>query len=129
MGLTTADRTMKTARRRLGERGESLAADELSRRGYEIVDRNWYCRVGEVDVVAKKQDEWVFFEVRTRRGRVYGSPEESLTAGKMRRMRSAAQAYLTAHALVDVSCRLGFVAVEMDSVGRLLRIDVYEIVA
>ena len=60
---------MDDARVRLGRRGEELAVAELTRCGYEIVARNWRCQVGEVDVVARRDEAWAFFEVRTRRGR------------------------------------------------------------
>lgn len=116
----------KTVRQRLGDRGESLAAEELTDRGYEVVERNWRCQVGEVDVIVRRRDEWGFFEVRTRRGKAYGTPEDSLTSHKLQRMLDVARAYLAEHELSDVDCRIGFVAVEMDHRGHLLRLDVYE---
>jgi len=120
---------MSDARVRLGRRGEELAVGELGRCGYRIVARNWRCQVGEVDVVALRSRAYHFFEVRTRRGREYGTPEESLTPAKQRRMIGVARTYLAAHDLYDVDWRLGFVAVEMDRAGRLLRIDVYDSIA
>jgi putative endonuclease len=112
----------------LGQRGEALAVDELTRRGYEVVDRNWHCRIGEVDVVARRGDAWVFFEVRTRRGRAFGTPEDSVTPGKMRRMTDVAQMYLAEHSVNvhQVDWQIGVVAVEMDEAGYLLRVDVYD---
>ncbi len=119
---------MGKTRVRLGRRGEDLAADELSRRGYEIVSRNWYCRLGEVDLVTRRGETWGFFEVRTRRGRAFGTPEESITANKVARMGSVAQLYLSEHGInvYDIDWRVGVVAVEMDEAGYLLRLEVYE---
>ena len=117
---------MSDTRVRLGRRGEELAVAELDRCGYDIVARNWRCRVGEVDVVARRGEAIHFFEVRTRRGREYGTPEESLTPAKRRRMIDVARTYLADHDLYDVDWRLGFVAVEMDRTGRLLRLEVYD---
>jgi putative endonuclease len=114
------------ARVRLGRRGEELAVAELTRCGYEIVARNWRCQVGEVDAVARQDAVWTFFEVRTRRGREFGTPEESLTPAKQQRMIHVALTYLAEHDLNDVDWRVGLVAVEMDRSGRLLRIEVYE---
>jgi putative endonuclease len=114
------------ARVKLGRRGEALAAEELIRSGYQIVARNWHCQVGEVDIVARQGDVLHFFEVRTRRGRVYGSPEESVTAAKRQRMIDVALTYLGEHELTDVDWRIGFVAVEMDRRGQLLRLEVYD---
>lgn len=111
---------------RLGRRGEDLAVAELARSGYEIVERNWHAQAGEVDVVARRGQEWAFFEVRTRRGEAFGTPEESLTPAKQQRMVDTALAYLAEHGLDDVDWRVGLVAVEMDGAGRLLRVEVYE---
>lgn len=119
---------MSKARMKLGRRGEELAADRLDERGYQIVARNWYCSIGEVDIVAHRDDAWTFFEVRTRRGRAFGTPEESVTPAKQQRMINVASIYLTDHDLnvYEVDWRIGVVAVEMDESGQLLRIDVYE---
>jgi putative endonuclease len=112
----------------LGRRGEELAANELARRGFEIAARNWHCQIGEVDVVARRDGVWSFFEVRTRRGRAFGTPEESMTPAKMGRMVDVARMYLSEHGVNvhEVDWRIGLVAVEMDEAGYLLRVDVYE---
>lgn len=117
---------MSKARAKLGRRGEALAAEELARRGYEIVVRNWHCQVGEVDIVARRSDVLHFFEVRTRRGREYGTPEESVTPAKRQRMIDVALTYLGEHELTDTDWRVGFVAVEMSRTGQLLRLEVYD---
>jgi putative endonuclease len=117
---------MSDARVKLGRRGEDLAVAELARCGYGIVARNWHCRVGEVDVVARRDEAWYFFEVRTRRGREFGTPEESLTLAKRQRMIAVALTYLGEHDLTDVDWRVGLVAVEMDRRGRVERVEVYE---
>ena len=117
---------MSDARVRLGRRGEDLAVAELGRRDFEIVVRNWRCQVGEVDVVVRRGGALYFFEVRTRRGREFGTPEESVTPAKQQRMIDVARTYLAEHDLNDVDWRIGLVAVEMDRAGRLLRVDVYE---
>jgi putative endonuclease len=119
---------MGKARVGLGRRGEALAADELARRGFEIVERNWHCHIGEVDIVARRDEVWTLFEVRTRRGRTFGTPEESLTRAKMERMIDVARMYLAEHGVNvhDVDWRIGLVAVEMDEAGYLVRMNVYE---
>jgi putative endonuclease len=117
---------MSRARVKLGQRGEELAAQVLSQQGYEIVDRNWRCQEGEVDIVARRSGSWAFFEVRTRRGRRFGAPEESLSSAKEQRMADVALAYLIETGEADPDWRIGFVAVEMDMSGHLLRVDVYD---
>ncbi|MCX7681454.1 MAG: YraN family protein [Anaerolineae bacterium] len=116
------------ARIGLGRRGETLAAAELIRQGYRVVERNWRCPAGEVDIVACRDNGWSFFEVRTRRGDEFGTPEESLGEAKRERMLQVALTYLVEHGYnpYDVNWRVGLVAVEMDRAGRLLRVEVYE---
>lgn len=117
---------MSDGRVKLGRRGEELAARELTRRGYEIVTRNWRCQSGEVDVIARRGETWYFFEVRTRRGREFGTPEESVTRAKQQRMIDVALTYLGEHDIYDVDWRVGFVAVEMGRTGRLQRLEIYD---
>jgi putative endonuclease len=117
---------VSNTRGELGRRGEELAVGELVRRGYEVVSRNWRCRVGEVDVVVQRDGAWTFFEVRTRRSRTCGTPEESITPAKQRRMADVALTYLDEHDLQDVDWCLGLVAIEMNRTGEMQRLDVYE---
>jgi len=117
---------MTQARLRLGRKGEELAAQKLLARGYEILARNYRTREGEADLVARLGAQWVFVEVRTRRGAHFGTPEESLTPRKRQHLLAAAQAYLAEHNLQDVDWRIDFVAVELSPRGELVRIDVIE---
>ncbi len=77
---------MKGARKRLGQRGEGFAVAHLEKRGYVVRGRNWRCPAGEIDIVAEDDDCLVFVEVRTRRGREYGTPEESVIPGKQAKL-------------------------------------------
>lgn len=110
----------------LGRRGEELAARELERRGWRVVERNWRCEAGEVDIVACRGATWAFVEVRTRRGEDFGTPEESLNAAKQARMAAVAEHYLAEHAIGEADWQLDLVAVELDRAGRLLRLEVLE---
>ena len=117
---------MSKIRQALGRRGEQLAADKLVALGYEIIARNYRCPVGEIDIVAKRNSVWAFVEVRARRGKKFGSPEESITARKKAHLIAAAQTFLQDQAIVDADWRIDFVAVELDSKGRLARVEVIE---
>jgi len=98
----------------------------LSRHGYTVVARNWYCASGEVDIVAERNGELTFFEVRTRRGRRYGTPEQSLRPRKRARMNTVARRYLSEEVdSLDAAWHLGLVAVQLDRRGRVVRISVY----
>ena len=114
---------MKGARKKLGQRGEELAADHLEERGYIVRERNWRCSVGEIDIVAEDGGCLVFVEVRTRRGREYGTPEESVTPAKQAKLVEVAQTYLQERCW-DGDWRIDVVAVEMTSGGKLLRVEV-----
>ncbi len=113
---------MTKARLNLGRLGEQLAAEKLQASGYAMVARNYRCPAGEIDLIARQQDDWVFVEVRTRRGRAFGTPEESITLRKRAHLIAAAQNYLQANALDNVAWRIDFVAVELTPRGQLLRV-------
>jgi len=117
---------MTQERRRLGQRGEDMAAQRLASLGYEIVERNYRCRAGEIDLVTRRDGRWVFVEVRTRRGGRFGTPEESVTARKRAHMIASAQHYLQAHGAADADWRIDAVAIVLTRAGQLERLDVIE---
>jgi putative endonuclease len=81
----------------LGAHGERIAAAFLRDAGLRVLDRNWRCREGELDIVARDRDALVFCEVKTRRGTGFGHPVEAVTPAKQRRLRLLAQRWLAAH--------------------------------
>ena len=117
---------MTDPRRALGKLGETPAARELVRRGYRIVERNWLCSIGEIDIVAEKDGQLVIVEVRTRRGDERGTPQESITPAKQARLIELALTYVQEHEPGDRDWRIDVVAVELSPRGQLLRIDVIE---
>ena len=103
-----------SARAALGWNGEVLAARYLESRGCRILDRNWRCggpNSEELDLVAEESGEVVFVEVKTRRGRDFGYPEEAVTAGKRERLRRAARQYLLAKGLSEAGFRIDVIAI------------------
>ena len=117
---------MTQRRRRLGQRGEQMAAERLAGMGYQIVERNYRCRAGEIDLVARQAGRWVFVEVRTRRGSAYGTPEESVTARKRAHIIAAAQNYLLAHDALEADWRIDAVAIVLTRSGQVERLEVIE---
>jgi putative endonuclease len=85
------------ARRTLGDAGETAVARWYEQRGYRVVDRNWRCRDGELDVIAARDGEVVFCEVKTRRSTAYGAPVEAVTVAKQRKLRTHALRWLADH--------------------------------
>jgi putative endonuclease len=81
----------------VGAYGERVAMRTLALAGMEILDRNWRCRDGELDLVARDDKVIVFCEVKTRRSRWFGEPIDAITFVKVRRLRAAAMAWLSAH--------------------------------
>jgi putative endonuclease len=81
----------------LGAYGERVAVRVLTDQGLQVLDRNWRCRAGELDVVARDGAALVFCEVKTRAAAGFGHPVEAVTAVKRRRLRQLARAWLDAH--------------------------------
>ena len=106
--------------KRIGARGELAAARFLERRGYDIVDRNWTCKAGEADIVAKDQDNLVFVEVKTRTNLEVGLPEEAVDAAKRQRYERIAAYYLADHPYVDMQVRFDVVAILVCAPDRAL---------
>jgi putative endonuclease len=86
----------------LGAAGESLAAAWYAEHGYEVLDRNWRCGSGEIDLVCRKDGVLVICEVKSRRSRTFGDPVEAVTPAKRRRLRRLAGRWLSTH---PVRCR------------------------
>ena len=101
-------------RRTLGAAGERAAAKRLESLGYRVVDRNWRCRYGEIDLVATRGDVLAVVEVKTRSSQRFGRPALAVTGRKLARLRLLAGLWLQAH--------------PGDFVGRV-RIDVVEVFA
>jgi putative endonuclease len=114
---------MADPRKALGRRGEDLAARHLEKAGYQINARNYRCSAGEIDIVAWKDEIWVFVEVKTRRGNRFGRPEDAINPTKAERLIRVSEQYLSDMELRDVNWRIDLVAVEMDTNGRLLRVE------
>ena len=116
-------------RRALGVLGERLAIEHLVRAGYTIVERNWRCRLGELDVVAADPTALVFCEVKTRVGGGSGGPAGPLDAigpGKRRRLRLLAREWLRARTCDPPrrpSLRFDAIGVTVDRGGGLLALD------
>jgi len=85
------------AKDELGVLGERIAERHLLRRGLTLLDRNWRCAQGEIDLVLRDGDEVVFVEVKTRSSVAFGHPLEAITASKLARLRRLAAAWCEAH--------------------------------
>ncbi len=106
---------MTRSNRQFGQQGEQLAAAYLRERGYVILETNWRCVGGEVDIVARRGETLVFVEVRTRRASTTESAFESVQPRKQARMTTAAYAYLDAHEMDDIPWQIDVIGVALSS--------------
>ncbi|WP_350349981.1 YraN family protein [Agromyces sp. G08B096] len=95
----------------LGRRGEELAVGHLVARGMQVIERNWRCRLGEIDIVARDGHDTVFVEVKTRTSADFGHPFEAITPMKLARLRRLAIAWCEQSEAVVGRIRLDAVAV------------------
>src|SRR5688572_33451085 len=109
--------TPPDSRRALGAYGERLAARYLEDRGLQVLDRNWRCAHGEVDLVARDGDCLVFCEVKTRRTDRFGAPVEAVTWHKAARLRRLAAAWLQEHEVRGGRVRIDVIGVLRPHVG------------
>ena len=101
----------------LGRWGETIAIQALEIHKYTIVERNWRCPVGEIDVVARDGEMWVFVEVKTRSSTNFGFPEQAVDDRKQDRLLAAAQAYLQAHPELGGDWRVDVIAIQRSRRG------------
>ncbi|MCL4552606.1 MAG: YraN family protein [Candidatus Marsarchaeota archaeon] len=116
-----------TRKQTLGHFGEAAAVAALQKQGYRIIEQNWRCSAGEIDIVALHDGELVFAEVRTIRSPGFMSPEESITAAKQARLARLAGLYLEHHPTAmpaGQTWRIDVVAVEVGRDGKLDRLEV-----
>jgi len=110
-----------------GKLGEQLACKALEKNGYRILEKNYRCRQGEIDLVARQRDCIVFIEVRSKTGDSFGTPQESVTTVKKQRMLATALDYLSKHSSLPENWRIDFVAVEIDPSGnKPARVEIIE---
>ncbi len=109
----------------VGRIGEQIARHHLQGKGYRIVDANYQCRWGEVDLIALDGPVWVFVEVRARRSVAYGSPEESVTPAKARRLTLTAQDFLRRRVAdsSNLEWRIDLVAIRLAPNRRVLNVN------
>lgn len=103
--------------RSVGDYGEQVACRHLEEQGYVLVDRNWRCDQGELDIVAMDQDTLVFCEVKTRRSGRYGSPVEAVVPAKAARLRRLALRWLREHDLHRRQIRIDVLGVRVQRSG------------
>jgi putative endonuclease len=100
-----------TRNKTLGARGEEIAASYLRGQKFTIIERNFRCKGGEVDIVARDGKTFVFVEVKARSSLSFGSPQASVTPFKQRQISKAALTWLAKNRLKDVNARFDVIAI------------------
>ena len=101
-------------KKNLGNKGEAIASDYLKKIGYEILDKNFRTRYGEIDLIAGDGEEIVFTEVKTRRNSNFGYPEEAVGEKKIEKIIKVANAWLEEKEKFDNSWRIDIIAIELN---------------
>lgn len=103
----------------IGQLGEDLAARYVIGLGWSVLERNWRCRYGEIDLIANDNDDFdptlVVVEVKTRASRVFGDPAQAVTADKLSRLRRLTRIWLTEQEMYWPTIRFDVISVQLDS--------------
>ena len=110
----------------LGKIGENVAVKFLSKKGYEILEKNFKSLFGEVDLIARKDDSIVFIEVKTRTSDSFGPPYLSVTKDKLRHIVNSALCYLRMKGALGSNWRIDIVSIEMMDEKIIKNIELFE---
>lgn len=114
---------MSLRRLALGKKGEEVAANYLKKQGYRILKTNYRCRMGELDIIARKKDTIVFVEVRSRSSKRFGLPQESIGPAKQRKIRAVASYYLQSLSKPLPKVRFDVLALYFSPNGQFLSLE------
>jgi putative endonuclease len=98
-------------KKELGKKGEEKALRFLKKKGYRIIEQNYVCKMGEMDIIAKEKDTLVFVEVKTRTSMAFGPPQLAVTQFKQRQLSKVALHFLKEKKLEDIKARFDVVAI------------------
>jgi putative endonuclease len=113
---------MTTKRISLGKRGEEIAVAYLKGQKYKIIERNYKCKLGEVDIIAKDKKTLSFIEVKTRSSLKYGDPSHVVNKRKQHKISSVALYYIIKNNLQDVDARFDVIAIQLSSEGKRIEL-------
>ena len=105
-------------KKELGKKGEEVATRFLKKHGYRIVQKNYICKMGEIDVIAKEKDTLVFVEVKTRTSTTFGPPQLAVNPSKQMQLSKVALNFLNEKKLDDVKARFDVVAILLRPKGE-----------
>jgi putative endonuclease len=109
-----------------GQRGEDIACKALKKTGYRILDKNFSCRHGELDIIAEDNDVLCFIEVKARSSEDYGLPEEAVTHWKKRKLLNTAFIYIEKKKIKDRDMRFDIISVDLKTRKARILKDAFE---
>jgi len=95
-----------------GKEGEDIATEFLSKKGYKILERNFNTKQGEIDIIAKEKEEYVFIEVKTRRNKEYGEPIDAIDKNKIKHLKKTISYYLYINKLENKFIRIDVIEIK-----------------
>jgi putative endonuclease len=95
----------------LGKTSEEIAVRFLKRNRFKIIERNFSCKVGELDIIAKDKNSFVFIEVRSTRGSLFHNPLDSITSSKINKLRILAQIWLKKYGINNATLRFDVIGI------------------
>lgn len=110
--------------KQLGILGETITAQYLSKHGYKILERNFKCKFGEIDIIAIHKDYLVIIEVKTRWSEKYGKPEEAVTPRKLAKLYRLADYYMATHTVKKIKMEVAAVEITDNTYSiKIIRVD------
>jgi len=117
---------MSHSKIKIGKIGETLAIQHLKGQGYHMLERNYRCPFGEIDLIAQQNRQIVFIEVKTRRSLKFGIPQAAVTSTKQKRISQVALNYLQIHDLLNAPCRFDVIAILLSHKAELIKLHQIE---
>jgi putative endonuclease len=116
-------------KKELGKKGEEMALRFLKKKGYQIIERNYTCKMGEMDIIAREKDTLAFIEVKTRTSSMFGPPQLAVNDAKQWQLSKVALYYLKEKRLEDIKARFDVVAILLGQEGGEIELikDAFEV--
>ncbi len=105
-----------------GKKGEDMAVKFLKKQKYKILERNFSCKFGEIDIIAKEKDTIVFVEVKLKNSADFGLPRERITQSKLKKIKTTASLYLSMHNLVGLPARFDAIEILFENIEHIKNI-------
>ncbi len=113
---------MKSDNKKTGKIGEDIAIDFLKKKGYKIIERNYKCVFGEVDIVARDSGDIIFVEVKSRRSEYFGDPTDAVDFNKQKKLSKIALNYLNEKRLDNHDARFDVIAIKLSPNGNTVEL-------